>query len=462
MILFTLLLSLIATLAAAQKTCTSHSDCPGSFCQFPTGPVGTCAPVGTATVPTSASTPTLVTCISNSTVSLGGCPTGQLCIKQVCTSPVDEAKSFFSPTVIAIIIGVAVLILGLCGCWICCCCNICCFAGKTASKATKGVVKGGAAIIAAPFSGSKRSEERSRNNTRENSSRNDYSRTNAPAPPADDYRPQLNPATRPEKSGPAPLPANYQAPPKQYEAPKQKYAYEEVVEIVPIAPPPQQYASYPVPAPPVQAPAPYQPPPQSYDIPQSYPPQNYPQNYPPQNYSPQYNDYAQPSSYNSPPIVRQNSKSTNYDSQRAENSVKDLGNLKPAGIPVSKPYKPVMNQKVGPIVSDMKRPPTTPGFFGFWDKKGKFHQGFTDDDNFVHGGVFDDQGFFHFGVFGSVEPILVEDSMMATERVAKTETAVSLSERSDVHDEPRVEVKDVRDAISFDATYRGSFDVQQK
>ncbi|KAJ3271421.1 hypothetical protein HDV01_006627, partial [Terramyces sp. JEL0728] len=319
----------------------------------------------------------------------------------------------------------------------------------TAGKATKGVVKGGAAIIAAPFTGSKR-EDRSRNNR-------DDARSNrsnpAPPPPTEEYRPQAQPKA--QKTGPAPLPSNYQAPLKQYETPKQKFAYEEVVEIVPIAPPPQQYANYP---------AQYQPPPQNYDIPQSYPPQNYsqspPQSYPQshsQNYSPQFNDITPPTSY--APMVRQNSKSTHYDSLKAENPVKELGNLKPAGIPGSKPYKPVMNQKVGPVVSDLKQPPTTPGFFGFWDKKGKFHQGFTDDDNFVHGGVFDDQGFFHFGVFGSVEPILVEDSMMATERVAKTETAISISERSEVD---KAEVKDAKDAVSFDATYRGSFDVQHK
>jgi hypothetical protein len=73
-----------------------------------------------------------------------------------------------------------------------------------------------------------------------------------------------------------------------------------------------------------------------------------------------------------------------------------------------------MNQKIGPIVQEDPQPPDVPGFFGFWDKKGKFHQGFTDETHQIHGGVFDDHSYFHFGVFGTVEPVFVEDHMMAT------------------------------------------------
>jgi hypothetical protein len=76
-------------------------------------------------------------------------------------------------------------------------------------------------------------------------------------------------------------------------------------------------------------------------------------------------------------------------------------------------HTPVMNEKIGPIVSNSKRPPLGRGFFGFWDKRGRFHQGFRNEEGEISGGAFDDEGRFHFGVYGTVEPVIVEDDMMA-------------------------------------------------
>ncbi|KAI8896343.1 hypothetical protein BC833DRAFT_597891 [Globomyces pollinis-pini] len=87
-------------------------------------------------------------------------------------------------------------------------------------------------------------------------------------------------------------------------------------------------------------------------------------------------------------------------------------------------HKPVMNQKVGPITNH-QHPPNQQGFFGFWDRKGNFHQGFTDEFGQIHAGTFDDQAYFHFGQFGTIEPIYVQDDMMARFNDDDTHTNIS-------------------------------------
>lgn len=115
-------------------------------------------------------------------------------------------------------------------------------------------------------------------------------------------------------------------------------------------------------------------------------------------------------------------------SYTAEKSARDSMRDLQAGFPTP---KPIMNQKVGPIVSDSRKPPPSPGFFGFWDRKGHLHQGYTDENLNIHYGVFDDQGYFHFGKFGSVEPIFVKESMMAN---AQAEEKRSQKSRADSYE----------------------------
>jgi hypothetical protein len=79
-------------------------------------------------------------------------------------------------------------------------------------------------------------------------------------------------------------------------------------------------------------------------------------------------------------------------------------------------YNSTMNEKVGPMVSKSRVPPSAQGFFGFWDKKGKFHQGYTDENLYIHGGVFDDQCYFYFGDLGE-DAVFVDDSMMAVNNI---------------------------------------------
>ncbi|KAH6578143.1 hypothetical protein BASA62_000435 [Batrachochytrium salamandrivorans] len=70
-------------------------------------------------------------------------------------------------------------------------------------------------------------------------------------------------------------------------------------------------------------------------------------------------------------------------------------------------------QSAGPVMSEMFDPPSTVGFFAFWDKFGWFHQGYTDKYGVIHGGVFDDEGRFHFGKMGENDPVIVQPGMMA-------------------------------------------------
>lgn len=82
----------------------------------------------------------------------------------------------------------------------------------------------------------------------------------------------------------------------------------------------------------------------------------------------------------------------------------------------------VMNKEIGPIVSNSAHPPKSGGFFAFWDNQGRFHQGYTEIlPNLapkIYGGVFDDNGFFHFGNIGDYEPVKVEPDMMAGAKVS--------------------------------------------
>jgi hypothetical protein len=85
---------------------------------------------------------------------------------------------------------------------------------------------------------------------------------------------------------------------------------------------------------------------------------------------------------------------------------------------------PIMNEKIGPIVSPTRKPPTGYGFFAYWDIKGRFHQGFR-DENRIRGGYFDDQCNFHFTPFG--DEVYVEDSMMIREVEASTAASSQVS-----------------------------------
>ena len=86
---------ILLTTALAQKVCHSHADCPGSACIFKDAQSGTCESSTNTTVTTPA-------CSFNITLqgANGGCPSGQFCISQKCTTLSDEAQTFFTPTVI--------------------------------------------------------------------------------------------------------------------------------------------------------------------------------------------------------------------------------------------------------------------------------------------------------------------------------------------------------------------------
>ncbi|KAJ3373765.1 hypothetical protein HDU91_004301 [Kappamyces sp. JEL0680] len=240
---------------------------------------------------------------------------------------------------------------------------------------------------------------------------------------------------RQEKQGPAPLPADYRP------VAKQSYHVDEVIEMVPAASVPHNHGYHQAPVAPVVPMLPVQvahvqPAPIPYAAAASPP------------YSPYGSGAASPLvdasavSFNGPssPMSQRpeqpsyggnrdmfgsplagNRRDSNQDSRlernpsqrRLESESGRYRDLPPAGGPGLSAHRPVMNQKVGPIVSRSEQPPTDPGFFGFWDKSGHFHQGFTDDQLQIHGGVFDDQCYFYFGEFGTEEPVLVEDSMMA-------------------------------------------------
>jgi hypothetical protein len=93
----------------------------------------------------------------------------------------------------------------------------------------------------------------------------------------------------------------------------------------------------------------------------------------------------------------------------------------------------VMNEKIAPITSTSSRPPPTPGFFAFWDKHGRFHQGLTElsgNGRVIYGGVFDETGNFHFGAIGEYAPVVVTQDMMAQRGVKRSVSGVSVSTAS--------------------------------
>ena len=202
--------------------------------------------------------------------------------------------------------------------------------------------------------------------------------------------------------GPAPLAVDFNP-----SRTTQMFHVEEHIEIIPVVP--------------------SQPPPRPYSA------SAYPKNAQNSSASP----YASPSSpYNAPYVTHTNF----YPNQELHNSIEDPmypDNYGVYGVPLElqihqdacfddsnvretyaltpallDSHKSAANEKIGPVVSLSKIPPSTEGFFGMWDRKGGFHQGFVDQDLYVHGGIFDDQCYFHFGAIGE-DAVFVEDSMMA-------------------------------------------------
>jgi hypothetical protein len=313
----------------------------------------------TSTVSTSlAASPTPVSC-GNSTL----CKMGQVCLDQKCEDVPAAVKTFFTPTVIAIISASALLVCCGGSLLICRLCKCCCFAGRTKiSPSSQHLPPDSHAMDPAA----------TKYITHLEADRHDHTI-------------EMQPLLKSQNQGPAPLPASYQSPPKQ------RFLLDEIIKFSP-QPSPQYHQL--VPPPPIYI--------QPMEI--LYHQDN------PSTLGP----YQDPNSsgqaidiFGSPLEGHQSKEENEIDSPSV------LRDLPPAAAPGLLGHKPVMNQKIGPIVSSIKQPPSTPGFFGYWDKSGQYHQGFTDSAKVVYGGVFDDQCNFHFGQFGIEDPVRVEDDMMA-------------------------------------------------
>lgn len=425
------------------KSCSSQSDClsegPTSLCVFTSAASanaraqGTCqTPGSTNTIAASSSTVSGTTAPSpvapstgvdlkscgNSTITLQ-CSFGQVCVEQACVNAGDVAKTFFTPMMIAIFVAGGLVLL--CGpILLCFCCKCCCFAGRRIGRGAKK-------IVAAPF-------HQRDNQTDNQRPRHEY-RPSQPAAQSSStyYGPSIPPSfsspspAKPamnrgsivsvQKKGPAPLSsAGYAVP---------MFHSEERVEYLPVIPsanpdPPKKeepfefvpFEQYSAPAaePIFKNPYAQGPVPVTSHQQQLQTPSNHQYNQGSFQIEPRGSNLHQqqsPVSFNPPAEISflagaslgKSLKASNYHDISRESSPMSL-------------HKPVMTPAVGPIGFD-KEPPLESGFWGFWDRKGRYHQGYTDANQLIYGGVFDDLCYFHFNTVGDSEPVLVEDSMIS-------------------------------------------------
>ncbi|KAJ1334827.1 hypothetical protein BSLG_007982 [Batrachochytrium salamandrivorans] len=303
--------------------------------------------------PSSSIRPAPAAADSTSSPSARGCSQCNLpsmCINNVCQTPFTS--SFFTLPVILIFIAVGLVVCGCGACLICFFFKCCCCAARSGAKAGSRIALGS---VKGQSGDNDSIEARSRKGFRT------YHGGGATTPATGSHKPIDILSSEPAYTTSAHYPyANGSrgkgpAPlPVNYQRPQDLFhLVEEVVETVPIPLQKQKPANTPF----------------SPTSPLAYP------------YNAQQQQQQQQQQPNMPPMFNTN--------------------LPPAV------------QSAGPVMSEMFDPPSTVGFFAFWDKFGWFHQGYTDKYGVIHGGVFDDEGRFHFGKMGENDPVIVQPGMMA-------------------------------------------------
>ncbi|TPX56610.1 hypothetical protein PhCBS80983_g04412 [Powellomyces hirtus] len=168
-----------------------------------------------------------IACKANATISGA---LGTVCLNGFCETPGNAVKKL--PTWVYVVIAIAVLVVvGGLRIGFCCCCNLCCFAGRATKNAAgagfavaTGAVKGAAGVAGKAAGAVGRAGRASPTEQAHGGSR--YPTTGDTSR----YPTHAAPQQSQSNSGPAPLPSNYEKPAQ----------YFELVETVPEPPPPQR------------------------------------------------------------------------------------------------------------------------------------------------------------------------------------------------------------------------------